>query len=459
MSMSSEVLTTPHVSSLNTTQNTAVSRLYEHNHTLLVADKGAGKTRTGMVAAWELIQDGELSSVLVLCPNKVRGGWLAEAGKLGLADQIVLVEGSERQRDRLLRGPVPLKVMGVDLIPWLVDTYHKANRCPVDGLILDETTRYSKPGSAGVRALRKFHKRLRWVVGMTAQPVMENPLALFGQCAVVDGGQALGRNYDTFKRTYFYPTDYQGYNWELLPGAAPRLAAAVQGLVYHMADTDYADSLPPLTEELVPIAVPGHFWRAYTDMADSMLIEMEMDGVEIEAVNAAVVSGKLEQLCQGAVYDQNQVPHWIHFAKMDWLQANLDLSEGPVIVVYQYEFERDELRQRFPWGRDLSEPGALEAFNGGEVDLLTMHFKSGSHGINAQERCCEMICLKPCWSADGWAQIIGRIRRRGQTRPCRRRTLVVPGTVDELILARLDGKEQVGETLLDHIKAKAKGLQ
>jgi SNF2 family DNA or RNA helicase len=67
-----------------------------------------------------------------------------------------------------------------------------------------------------------------------------------------------------------------------------------------------------------------------------------------------------------------------------------------------------------------------------------------------------MIMLKPIWSADGWDQVIGRIRRRGQTRPCRRRTLVISGTVDEVILTRVEGKEDTGSALLDHIKAACK---
>jgi hypothetical protein len=229
----------------------------------------------------------------------------------------------------------------------------------------------------------------------------------------------------------------------------------VAGLVYVMEDADYADGLVPLTEEIVYVDVPKNTWNFYQEIAEELAIDV--GGVEIEAANLAVVSGKLEQLTQGAVYDQEGVPHWIHYAKLDALQKLLDADPlEPTIVVYQYKFELAELRQRFPWGRDLKDPGALEEFTHGRLTILFMHPKSGSHGINAQERCCEMIMLKPVWSADATDQIIGRIRRRGQTRPCRRRTLVVRGSVDEVIINRVAGKAETGVSLLAHIKLKAR---
>jgi hypothetical protein len=257
-----------------------------------------------------------------------------------------------------------------------------------------------------------------------------------------------------FKRRYFYPTDYMQYDWELKPGGEERMAEAVADLVYVMEDAAYADELVPLTEEIVYVEVPQNTWNFYQEISEELLLEV--DGQEIEAANAAVVMGKLEQLTQGAVYDERKHSHWIHYAKFDALWELLNADREPTIVVYQYRFELMRLREAHPDGMDLKDPGALEAFNAGAIDLLFMHPKSGSHGINAQTRCCQMICLKPIWSADAWDQIIGRIRRRGQTRPCRRRTLVVRGSVDELILDRVAGKAETGVSLLDHIRERSR---
>ena len=439
-------------------QKSALEHIYSANHTLLIAPKGAGKTRTGLLAARNRIDAGINSRVLVVCPNKVRSGWVAEGIKCGI--EVTLLDGGPAARASMIASVKnSIFVMGADLLPWIADSYKKGKygTLPIDGLIIDETTRYGTAGNAGVKALRKLNKHFSWVLGMTAQPVMEKPMSLYAQALVIDGGKSLGRSVDRFRQSYFYQADFQGYDWRLQPGARERMADAVKDLLYFMDDEDYTASLPALVEEEVIVQLPPGAKEFYGAVADQML--MEVNGVEIEAANKAVASGKLEQLVQGAVYDQDDVTHWVHFEKMDALDAELAALPGePVIVCYQFKYELEEILRRHPEAVVLSTPGALEAFNRGDADLLLMHFRSGSHGINAQERCCEMICTKPVWSADGWDQVIGRIWRRGQTRPCRRRTLIVPDLIDDVILARNAGKVDNAGDLLEHLRAAASGV-
>jgi len=431
---------------LSPAQTDAVEHCLDHDYTLLIADKGAGKTRTGLVVAHET--EGR---TLIICPNKVRSGWLAEGRKLGI--DVYAAEGTPEKRLCVLDNKdCKIVVMGVDLVPWLIDHYRGA--VPFEGLIIDETTRFSAPGSAGVRKLRRAHKHLTWVLGLTASPVMENPLALYGQALVIDGGQALGTNFDRFKQTYFFSTDFEQRNWELRTGSGPIIAAKVRDLIYHMEDREYEDSLVPLAEEIVTVDVPPSFYKVYEELVGEQYVEIS--GHEIDAANMAVLSGKLEQLCQGYIYDDVSEPRYHNNYKMTVLKALVEAMAGePVIICYQYKYELAVLRKLLPGGRDLKDIGALDDFNGGMIDILFMHPRSGSHGICAQERCAEMIMLCPVWSADVHDQIIGRIRRRGQTRPCRRRTLVIRGTVDEVKIDRVSGKEQTGSALLDHLKAAA----
>jgi len=427
--------------SLTTSQTTAVDHCLRYDSTLLIAAKGFGKTRTGLAVAWE-----SGGNVLILAPNKVRQGWVTEGRRVGI--DVTLIEGPADARKRLLaRGGI--MVMGVDLIKWLGAEYR---RPPFHAMILDETTRYSKPGAVGVRVLRRFRQHLDWVLGMTASPVMEDPLALYGQALVIDGGAALGRSFDAYKARYFYPEDYMGYSWKLRPGGAQALAQDTSSLIYVADDTQYEESLVPLTEETIEVAGTARFWEHYEAMCEEAWVEV---GNGVEAVNEAVVSAKLEQLTQGFIYDDNGDAHYIHDRKMFALEELMLTIDEPVVIVYCFKEELARLREALPEGRDLRDDGALEDFNAGKLDVLFMHPRSGSHGINLQERCSEMICLKPFWSADGWDQVVGRIRRRGQTKACRRRTLIIPGTVDEVIIERVLGKEQVATSVLDHIKAHA----
>ena len=56
---------------MNTKQQTAISRLYSEDYTLLVAPTGAGKTVICLTAIKELIDAGVLNRVIVAAPAKV----------------------------------------------------------------------------------------------------------------------------------------------------------------------------------------------------------------------------------------------------------------------------------------------------------------------------------------------------------------------------------------------------
>ena len=431
--------------SLDTTQTNAVIYCLDRLYTLLVAPKGKGKTRMGLAVAAET--EGR---TLIVCPAKVKSGWVEEGLKHGL--QVHILDGDAKRRELDAINPTKrFCVISADLLPWL---YKERLHGEFDGLIIDETSRFSTAGNKGVKALRHAHKLFDWVLGLTANPVMEKPLALYGQALVIDGGASLGTRFDRFKQTYFFPEDFEQRKWSLQPGAEDRLARAVADLVCVVSEDGYEDSLAELKEQIIHARGHGNFWRHYDTLIDDLALEI--DGEDVEAANEAVLSGKLEQLTQGGVYKENGNYKGLNRIKEKRLHGLVASADGPVVIVYCFIFELEMLRKLFPHGRDLKDTGALEAFQFGDLDVLFMHPRSGSHGLNLQYRCHEMICLKPFWSADGWDQVIGRIRRRGQPHPwVRRRTLVIPGSIDEIILDRIQQKADTAQSVMEHIKRRS----
>ena len=57
--------------SLEPKQQAAITRLHNYNYTILIAPTGAGKTVICLTAIKELIDDGEMSRVVVTCTAKV----------------------------------------------------------------------------------------------------------------------------------------------------------------------------------------------------------------------------------------------------------------------------------------------------------------------------------------------------------------------------------------------------
>lgn len=78
--------------------------------------------------------------------------------------------------------------------------------------------------------------------------------------------------------------------------------------------------------------------KLYRQMEKDMLLPFE-DG-DVDAVNAAALSGKLLQMANGAVYDENHKVRHIHDKKLDALEDLIEAANGkPVLVAYWYQHD------------------------------------------------------------------------------------------------------------------------
>src|SRR5262249_1451930 len=111
---------------LRSYQQRSATYLYEHDSAYLVAPLGAGKGAAALTALAELIRDGHRRHVLVVAPKLVATTvWPAEIAAwphLAHLRIAVLDGGPERRRALLATAPArEVTVIGVDLVPWLVN--------------------------------------------------------------------------------------------------------------------------------------------------------------------------------------------------------------------------------------------------------------------------------------------------------------------------------------------------
>ena len=64
-------------------------------------------------------------------------------------------------------------------------------------------------------------------------------------------------------------------------------------------------------------------WSVYDELRQEMVVSLEDE--EIDAANAAALSGKLLQMANGAIYNEEKEVFYIHDRKLDALE---DLIEG-----------------------------------------------------------------------------------------------------------------------------------
>ncbi len=430
---------------LDIPQLAAIEHLFEYDETLLIAPTGSGKTVVALTAVDDLMSRGELKQVLIIAPLKVcqlvwRKEHLAWQHLHGLKIGVAI----EGDRDKVFKriDGFDIIVINFEQMIWMSENDKFKH---FDGVIIDEVTKLSG-GGAWFKSIRRFIKDIPWRVAMSAAPITECWSQLFYIQFFVDAGKALGRNRDKHLRKFFYPTDYKQRNWALQPGSADKLAALVEPTIHVMPD--YKDTLPPMTIRHIHVTMPLHAKRVYRDMAQGFKAE----GVTAET--AAGKMGKLQQIANGFIYTADESIE-VHHAKMEALDSMiLQAGAVSVLLVYQYEEEKERLKEYYPAIKFLGKnPGPIEAeWNAGGIALMAMHIRSGAHGLNLQAGGHRMILLAPVWSQDQMTQVCDRLWRRGQKFPVEVGVLVATDTIDEIIVDRLNDKAELMPAFLQHIE-------
>lgn len=460
-------------SDLSEDQQAAIDRLYNFDQTYLIAPTGAGKTVVLLTAIAELIRSGDLSRVLVIAPLKVvETAWKSEATKWdhlkGL--RIAYAIGTPEEREDAVYSSSDIVVTNEENAASLFKNYDLGSfkrSYSFNGIAIDEIGKWSDTGGQRFKALRNKMKHFRWRVGMTASPVGEGLLMLFGQILLLDLGERFGKSRDRFKRKYFYPTDWDQYDWEILPGQEAKLIGKIRDMTHVMPD--YKHELPPKTVHVCPIEIGDEGRRIYNRMRIDSVLKLDLPPHPIvKAPNQGVLSGKLEQLANGFLYyflshketDSSRQILLSHSAKEDWLDQRIcDLVVGrgeSVIVVYWFEADAIWLRMMFPEALELKGDvsAIMEKWRTRTGQIMLLHPASAGHGVDGlQDTCSHQLWLSPTWSRDKKQQTEDRLWRRGQTRPVTIEICVARGTIDEVKQAAVEGKGEYDDLLHEHLKA------
>jgi SNF2 family DNA or RNA helicase len=443
-------------SCFDVSQRHLIDRLYEYDETIVYATMGSGKTACYLTAASELIDAGVINRVLIVAPLKpCLHVWAGEHKKWEHLEhlKIAVATGTADARKKAIESDAAIVVINIENLVWFLDNYKTHD---FDALCIDELSKFSETGNKSVKKLRHRTKAFKHRVGLTGTPVHEGFTKLFAQTLVIDGGARYGKNKRKFLELYFYPTDYNEYNWEIRPDKEADLLGKLNGLLYVMPD--YTGALPTLCERHVPVSLSYDVMREYADFAKHSVLELPR-GVTIAAENAAVLSGKLEQFANGFVYDEDGGAHVVHNAKIPMLlqlvRECINAREQ-VIVFYQYQYEKAAIINEFTYAgmshATLDEKRGIDTFLAGGVDVLLLHPKSAGHGLNLHTGgCARIICFAPIWSNDQHKQLVGRIWRRGQSRQVTVLSLVATGTIDEVKAKKLVDKGEYDKAFKRHV--------
>lgn len=442
-------------------QQYCIERLIQDPYIGLMLDMGLGKTVITLTAIQELLLGRwEIAKPLVIAPKKVaEATWQAEAARWdhlhGLRFSTVL--GSARRRIRALATPADVYVTSRDNVAWLVDYYR--NDWPFDMVVLDESSSFKNHQSKRFRSLRLVRTRVRRLVELTGTPAPNGLEDLWAQIYLLDEGKRLGRTISAYREQFFtQDPSYPGQQFRTYTpaeGAQERIRAAISDLCVSMKSEDYL-SLPELITNDIPVALDPAAMKSYKRLEQDLLLEVDMQ--TITAGTAAVLNGKLLQLCSGVVYDNEGAAVEIHQCKLEALAETVEQLHGEhALVFYWFRHEPDRIAKALQQpGRRIRVyrgPEDAAAWNAGEADILLAHPASCGYGLNLQQGGRHAIWYSlPNWALELYQQANKRLHRQGQRYPVIAHRLLVSGGIDEDMAASLEAKGDTQEAMLQALK-------
>jgi len=392
---------------------------------------------------------------LIIAPLRVASQtWPAEIRKWdhlrGLSYSVAV--GTERDRINALMKRATIYIINRENVDWLVNK--SGIPFDFDMLVIDELSSFKSYSAKRFKSLLKVRPSVKRIVGLTGTPSSNGLMDLWAEFRVLDLGQRLGRYITHYRSAYFVPDKRNAeiiFSYKPLPGAEDRIYSQISDITISMKSADYL-KMPECVLNEVPVYLSEKEWSIYSEFRDEMVANL--GDKEIDAVNAAVLSGKLLQMANGAVYDDKNKAHLIHDRKLDALEDLIEGANGkPVLVAYWYKHDLERIQKRFP-ARQIKTSKDIEDWNNGDIPIAAIHPASAGHGLNLQSGGSTLIWFGLTWSLELYQQTNARLYRQGQNETVVIHHIIAKDTIDEDVMNALTRKEKTQASLIDAVKAK-----
>ena len=445
-------------------QKSMISFVQQNKRCLLWSFMGSGKTVSILTAVENLSVVEEVYPVLVIAPLRVaQTTWPNEVREwqhLGHL-KVSAITGTPAQRRLAVDRKADIYTINYEGLPWLVE--HLGEDWPFGMVVADESTRLkgfrTRQGGKRAKALSKVAFRSSRFVGLSGTPVSNGIIDIWGQTYFCDRGDRLGKTFRAFTNRWFRSVqvgnDFRAIKLVPHDHSQGEIEQRLADICLSLNAKDHFDLKDPIVN-ILRVTLPPAAEKMYRDMEREMYIELH----DVEAVNAASKTIKCLQLANGAIYVDDK-GHWepVHDMKLQALESIIEEAAGaPILVAYNFKADLARLLQRFPQAKVLGkDPQVIEDWNAGKIPVLCLHPKSAGHGLSLQHGGNILVFFGLDWNLEERLQVIERIgpvrqHQSGYERPVFIHYIVAAKTVDEVVLARVDEKKTVLDSLMEAMK-------
>ena len=395
-------------------------------------EPGLGKTVTALYA-WGGDACGPLT---VVCPISAIGVWHNELADMGY--EVPYLPASGAAKARAIKGA---KIVVTNYESLLNPAVLAA--LPQGGtVIFDESQRIKTPSAKRTKAAWALAQNNTTYI-LTGTPVTKTLMDLYAQYRAIDPGIWDRQSFTRFKQKYAVMGGYGNYQvvgYRNMEDLEKRIAPYTFAL-----RKEDALSLPPQTDQIIPVrAKPGE-WRDYKALANGGLWE----GEPVE--NPLTRALRLQQ-----TVGLNKIPYTVEV-----VEDLLDAGEK-VVVFYRFLLEGDLLEDAFTKTGFVHLRGDVKAdLRRNQVErfqtdprcrVFLAQVDSGAVAITLTAS-SNVVYHSMSWSYESAVQSRDRVHRVGQNRHTTYRYMHMVGpdgqhTIDGLIAKALDHKENVANMIM-----------
>lgn len=390
----------------------ASQHVFERDHSMVFARVGAGKTLVYLKTLQDWKEEGVVKRTMITGPLRVmKNVWRQEREKWRIPLTMALCTGEMGKDYQIaaITAKTDVLLVNNDMFDRVIDS----DQHGCDAIVFDELSKWRSPTGVRAKLARRAPFKIR--SGGTGTPAPNGLQSIYGMCHVVGLGHLVGKNYDKWLRKYFYPTDFNQFNWAPFPNTQAELATLIKPYTYVLENN--AVELPPIVKTPIEVELPSELREIYNRLRATS----ELSDYAIVAGSAGVLHGKLRQVAAGFAYRNNAETVRFDEYRLNAL-ADLvgEMNGEPLIVAYEFREQLAMMQRRWPstpflGGGSRDDDATIENWNAGRLPLMFLHAAAAGHGLNLQDGGNAIAWLQLPYDFELYTQTLGRLSRRGQT--------------------------------------------
>ena len=448
------------------------------NNFILLAEVGTGKTFTAISMLRMLQEKHGPLKILILCPGVVINNWKNEIKKFSFPEDFPLIHPLDIAKTR----PEKMQTINFRREQAVVITnyesmdqrgfYSYLSDWMPDVIIADEIHRIKNPKSKRANAVVSLGERAMYRLGLTGTAILNSPMDIFQQYLFLDQGEAFGKSFFNFRRSYFYDANESWNNkqnhfpdFRPIPSKMEEMSEKIAKNSVKVIKSECLD-LPPFIRQTLKLKMSDEQKKAYGSMFKDFLAFVNTDGESKASVaNIALTKGlRLIQIASGFMgLDDGSTFSFKENPKLDALEGILEeTGDDKVIIWCSYrqnygDISRFLIDRKIKFVMITGEQDSKEKTEAADsfqtdptVKVMLANRKAAGIGINLTAAPYSVVFSRN-FSLEEEIQAQGRNYRNGSQihEKITEINLVMEETIEERVIEALQNKQNISDIILD----------